>query len=170
MRRLQFVAVLGALATCACGYAPLRTTLPAGLRRVAVRPFAVAAATPELGAWIAEDVAAELAASPGVELSSGGAADAIVSGRAEVVGDEAVVLAAGPGGPRAAMAAAMLEVSASLDARDGTTLRAAGPLRLQVTRAVHPVGAGDLARETRTMRALAAEAARAVVRALFAPE
>jgi hypothetical protein len=164
--RLVAAAAL-ASAAGACGYAVVRAVPPAGVERIAVGTFGVRAGPPVLGAWIAEAVATELAATPGVSLAGVDRADAVVQGEVRLAGDAAVALASGAAGPRAAVAEVQLEVGAALVGRGGAELRATAPLRLRALRTVAEAGAADQAHETRALRAAAAAAGRALVRALL---
>lgn len=150
-----------------CGYAVVRASPPAGATRIGVGTFVVQAGPPELGAWIAQAVATELAATPGLSLARAGGADATVRGEVRLAGDGAVALASTGSAPRAAVAAAALEVEATLVGRDGAALRATGPLSPRVLREVAPTGAGDQAHERQALRAAAAAAGRVIVRLLL---
>ncbi len=166
MRR-AFALFLFGWTAVGCGYAVVRAAAPAGVRRIGVGAFGVRAGPPELGAWIAEAVATELAATPGVSLASVRGADAVVRGEVRLAGDTAVALASTGDAPRAGVAATALEVHAALMGRDGAELRAVGPLHLQALRAVAETGAADQSRERHALRAAAAAAGRAIVRALL---
>lgn len=146
----------------------MRAAPPAGVTRIAVGAFAVRAGPPELGAWLAEAVATELAVTPGVSLANERGADAVVRGEVRLAGDAAMALSSTGDAPRAAVAATALEVRAALVGRDGAELRATGPLSPEALRAVSETGVADQARERHALRAAAAAAARAIVRVLLA--
>lgn len=167
---MKAAAALLACLAAGCGYAIVRASPPAGVERIAVGTFTVRGGPPVLGAWIAEAVATELAATPGVTLARTGRADAVIQGEVRLAGDDAVALASGGSGPRAAAAETDLMVEALLFSRTGAPLRATGPLRLRALREVSETAAADEARESHALRAAAAWAGRAIARALLESE
>ena len=158
------------LVLAACGYAPVQVHAPEGVRRVSVGAFVVTGGPPVVGGWVAQGVARELAVLRSVALSGGAGADASVRGSVALADEPALAQSSsGPGGgPRSALASAVLEVRARLIRRDGAVLRDAGPLRVSAARLVAASGGADLARQRRALREVAADAARQIVQALFA--
>jgi hypothetical protein len=152
-----------ALLVAGCGYAVVRAAPPAGVERVAVGSFRVRAGPPVLGAWIAEEVAREIAATPGVRLASASDADATVHGEVRLASDAAVALASTGAAPRAALAHLHLEVTATLTGRDGTALARTGELDARRPR---EMGSAD---EATALRSTAAAVARRIVSALLGP-
>jgi hypothetical protein len=158
-----------ALLAAGCGYAAVRAEPPAGVERIAVGTFRVRSGPPVLGAWVAEAVAAELAATPGVSLASPSRADATVGGEVALAGDPALALAGTGAGPRGALADLQIRVRARLTTHDGAELRATDTLLARAIRELREEPAADEALGAGALRATAAEAGRRIVRALMTP-
>jgi len=167
-RRLKSAALAATLlASLGCGYRVVELRPPPGVRRVAVRSFAPGPATPRLGGLVAQAIALELTAGGRVALAVPAAADAVVTGEIRALDARAESIATRPEGARAALARMEIVVVGSLTSADGRVLRRAGPFRLGVLRPVAASADPDLLLEDRALRALAADAARRIVRALF---